>query len=176
MASGSTPVYGIPYPLITDGVNITGDIQSLATTVEGVLLTKSTVAEVALKAPINSPTFTGTPLLTSNPAADDNSTKIASTAFVVNQASSTLPLINGSAAVGISLKYARADHVHPSDTSKANLSGATFTGAVIFDDSISGTTGSFSGNITGIYPTDDNHLVTKKYVDENTNSFFLMGA
>jgi hypothetical protein len=43
-------------------------------------------------------------------------------------ASSTTPLVNGTAAIGTSTTYARADHVHPSDTAKASLaSDNTFT-------------------------------------------------
>lgn len=38
------------------------------------------------------------------------------------------PLMDGTAAVGTSTKYARQDHVHPKDTSKANLASPTFTG------------------------------------------------
>ncbi len=38
------------------------------------------------------------------------------------------PLIDGTAAVGTSLLYARQDHVHPTDTSRAALAGPTFTG------------------------------------------------
>ena len=45
-------------------------------------------------------------------AADTNSVALATTAFVVGQASSTAPAATGTAAVGTSLKYARADHVH----------------------------------------------------------------
>ena len=46
-------------------------------------------------------------------AADNNTTALATTAFVVGQASSTAPSNDASAAaVGTSLKYARADHVH----------------------------------------------------------------
>ena len=62
-------------------------------------------------AKLASPTLTGTPLSTTA-AADTNSTQIATTAFVVGQASSTTPAADGTAAVGTSLKYARADHVH----------------------------------------------------------------
>ena len=47
-------------------------------------------------------------------AVDTNNTELATTAFVVGQASSTTPLADGTAAVGTSLRYARADHVHPS--------------------------------------------------------------
>ena len=79
------------------------------------------------RAPLASPSLTGTPLSTTA-AADTNTTQIATTAYVVGQASSTAPADNGTAAVGTSLKYARADHVHASDTTKANLASPTFTG------------------------------------------------
>ena len=68
-------------------------------------------ASISGFAPLSSPTLTGTPLSTTA-AADTNTTQIATTAFVVGQASSTTPASNGTAAVGTSLKYARADHVH----------------------------------------------------------------
>jgi hypothetical protein len=38
--------------------------------------------------------------------------------------------MDGTAAVGSSAKYAKEDHRHPSDTSKANVASPTFTGAV----------------------------------------------
>ena len=45
------------------------------------------------------------------PSTDNNSTNIATTAFVVGQASATTPIVDGTAAVGTSLRYARQDHV-----------------------------------------------------------------
>jgi hypothetical protein len=63
-------------------------------------------------------------------AADTNTTGLATTAFVVGQAGSATPVVNGTAAIGTSLRYARQDHVHPTDTSRAALAGATFTGKV----------------------------------------------
>ena len=69
------------------------------------------VGDVSGAAPLASPTLTGTPLSTTA-AADTNTTQIATTAYVVGQASSTTPAATGTAAVGTSLKYARADHVH----------------------------------------------------------------
>ena len=68
-----------------------------------------------------SPTLAGIPLSTTA-SADTNTTQIATTAFVIGQASSVSPAMNGAATVGTSLRYARADHVHPSDTSKVNTS------------------------------------------------------
>jgi hypothetical protein len=62
------------------------------------------------------------------PAADTNSVALATTAYVVGQAGSATPLVNGTAAVGTSLRYARQDHVHPTDTTRAALASPTFTG------------------------------------------------
>lgn len=42
MATGSTPTYNLPYPLITDPVDVHGDIQELATGVENVLSSQLT--------------------------------------------------------------------------------------------------------------------------------------
>lgn len=80
-------------------------------------------------APLASPTFTGTPAVPTA-AADTSTTQAASTAFVLGQANSTAGTIamNGTQAAGTSAKYARADHVHPSDTTRAPLASPTFTG------------------------------------------------
>ena len=45
-------------------------------------------------------------------------------------ASTTAPLMDGTAAVGVSNAFARGDHVHPSDDSKLSLSGGTMTGSL----------------------------------------------
>jgi hypothetical protein len=37
MSSGSTPIYDLPYPVLSDPVNVSGDIQSLAEQIELVL-------------------------------------------------------------------------------------------------------------------------------------------
>lgn len=79
------------------------------------------------KANLASPTFTGTPLSTTA-AVDTNTTQIATTAFVLGQASASNPIVNGTVAIGTSTRYARADHVHPTDTSRAALASPTFTG------------------------------------------------
>ncbi len=80
-------------------------------------------------APLVSPTFTGVPAAPTA-AADTNTTQLATTAFVLAQASATAPVVNGTAAVGVSVRFARADHVHPSDTSRAPLASPQFTGSV----------------------------------------------
>lgn len=93
-------------------------------------------------------------------AIDNNSTTIATTAYVVGQAAGTAPVMDGTATVGTSLRYARQDHVHPSDTTRAPLASPTFTGTVTIPAgaSISGYaplaspsftgTASFAGDVT----------------------------
>jgi hypothetical protein len=88
-------------------------------------------------APLASPTFTGTPAAPT-PATADNTTKIATTAYVQNQGyattvslpppSSVTPNMDGTGSAGIATAYARGDHIHPSDTSRAPLASPAFTG------------------------------------------------
>lgn len=94
-------------------------------------------AQDALKANLASPTFTGDPKAPT-PAAGDNDTSIATTAFVTAalatgggggpSPATVSPLMDGVAAVGTTTKYAREDHRHPSDTSLAPLASPAFTG------------------------------------------------
>lgn len=81
----------------------------------------------ALKANLASPTFTGTPAAPTA-AVDTNTTQLATTAMVLAQAAAATPIIDGVAAVGTSTRFARADHVHPTDTTRAPLASPTFTG------------------------------------------------
>ena len=116
-------------------------------------------------APLASPTFTGIPSAPTA-AASTNTTQVATTAFVMNQislgggvlsfnnragavtltladvttahpASTTNPLMNGTAGPGSSTAWSRGDHIHPVDTSRAAasalagylpLTGGTLTG------------------------------------------------
>ena len=98
-------------------------------------------------APLASPTFTGIPSAPTA-AASTNTTQLATTAFVMNQislgggvlsfnnragavtltladvttafpASTTNPLMNGTAGPGSAAAWSRGDHIHPVDTSRA---------------------------------------------------------
>jgi trimeric autotransporter adhesin len=88
-----------------------------------------TTAGMSSYAPLASPALTGTPTSTTA-AADTNTTQIATTAFVLGQASASAPLVNGTAAVGTATRWARGDHVHPTDTTRAPLASPTFTGTL----------------------------------------------
>lgn len=85
-------------------------------------------ADIAGGAPLASPTFTGTPSVPTA-AVDTSTTQAASTQFVLSQAASVAPQMNGSASAGTATRFARADHVHASDTSRAPLASPTFTGS-----------------------------------------------
>jgi hypothetical protein len=92
-------------------------------------VTSSIQTQLDAKSPLASPAFTGEPTApTAN--ADQTDTAIATTAFVIGQASASTPEANGTAAVGTSKKYARADHVHATDTTLAPKADPTFTGTV----------------------------------------------
>lgn len=49
------------------------------------------------------------------------------------------PLMDGTVAVGTSLLYARQDHIHPTDTSRAPLASPTFTGVPAAPTAVPGT-------------------------------------
>jgi hypothetical protein len=82
------------------------------------------------RAPLASPTFTGTPAAPTA-AVDTNTTQLATTAYVIAQASAVgdgTPAMDGTATRGTSTHWARADHVHPTDTSRAPLASPALTG------------------------------------------------
>lgn len=106
-------------------------------------------ASISGFAPLASPSLTGTPLSTTA-AVDTNTTQIATTAFVVAQAGAATPLVDGTAAVGTSLRYARADHVHPTDTSRAPLDSPSLTGTPL--------------SITAAADTNTTQIATTAYV------------
>lgn len=85
-------------------------------------ISTATQAALDLKAPLASPALTGTPTAPTA-AVDTNTTQVASCAFVLGQAASVNPLMDGSVAVGTSLRFARQDHVHPVDTSRSPVAG-----------------------------------------------------
>lgn len=115
------------------GITATGVITSptinASTTLQvaGSPIASTNLSDTALLARLASPTFTGVPAAPTA-AVDTNTTQIATTAFVVAQASSATPIIDGTGTVGTSLRYARQDHIHPTDTTRAPLASPTFTG------------------------------------------------
>jgi Chaperone of endosialidase len=121
-------------------------------------------------APLASPAFTGAP--TAPTAGPGNSTQqLATTAFVsaaiAAAASTTVPLMNGTAAIGTATTYARANHVHPTDTSLAPLSGAAFTGGVS-TPTLTATNATVSNTLTAEAATVNSTLTAGAGVFSNT--------
>jgi hypothetical protein len=99
-----------------------------------------------------SPTFTGVPAAPTA-AVDTNTTQLATTAYVLAQAAAATPLVDGTAAVGTSTRYARADHVHPTDTTRAPLASPTFTGTPSLPTGTTGVTQTAGNNTTALATT-----------------------
>lgn len=87
-------------------------------------------------APKASPAFNGTPT-TPTASLRTNTTQIASTAFVYSELearkSAALPAMSGTAFIGSTDRFAREDHVHPTDATRAPIASPTFTGTVTSD-------------------------------------------
>jgi len=97
-----------------------------------------TLADIPNAASLVSPAFTGTPVAPTV-ASSDSSTALATTAFVKSLAASTTPIVDGTAAVGVSTSFARADHVHPTDGTRAPLASPAFTGVPTAPTATAGT-------------------------------------
>jgi hypothetical protein len=96
-------------------------------------------------APLASPLFTGNPTAPTVTPSTDSTTKLATTAFVASAlpvASNLNPVMNGVAAAGVGVLWARTDHVHPSDTSRlAVVGGQTISGGFALTPNNLGTIG-----------------------------------
>ena len=136
---GDDHIRMIKQVLLTDFPNIAGAVTADHTELsycDGV--TSAIQTQLNAKAPLASPALTGVPTVPTA-AADTNTTQAASTAFMVGQAGSASPAMNGVATVGTSLRYARQDHVHPTDTSRAPLASPALTGTPTVPTAATGT-------------------------------------
>jgi hypothetical protein len=91
---------------------------------DAITLTQSQVTnlttDLAAKAALASPTLTGTPAAPTA-TVDTDTTQIATTAFVLAQAGTATPIVEGVGAAGTSTRFARQDHVHPSGGGGASI-------------------------------------------------------
>lgn len=129
--------------VLADGTNDTKypSVKAVKDYVDQATLGTALAADLANKANILSPTFTGVPTAPT-PASSDNSTKIATTAFVQ------------AATAGIALQA--------SVDSKANINSPTFTGTPVLPSGTTGVTQASGDNST--------KLATTAYVDAQVAS------
>jgi hypothetical protein len=125
-------------------------------TITGTLSSQADLqAALNLKANIAGPTFTGV-ASAPTPAQDLNTTQLATTQWYISQASAVIPPIDGGVgAVGVSARFARADHQHPPNASAGTVTAVTIAAANGFTGTVAnqGTTPALTiipGNITPI--------------------------
>lgn len=108
-AATSTTLGGVIIPSGSGlTINASGDLAANVLSVAGRTgAVTLTVTDVSGAAPLLSPTFTGTPKITTTPATGDNSTAIADTAYVyaATQGSQTVALSNISPVVLVATQY-----------------------------------------------------------------------
>ena len=103
------------------------------------------------RAPVASPTFTGTVTIPAGASIAGYATTAS-----VPVASTTTPVINGTAAVGTGTTWARADHVHPTDTTRAAASAIPIATTILPNINGAASIGVDSGWARGdhTHPTD----------------------
>lgn len=119
LGKASSTDYDLAWVTRLDPANNLSDVSNTATARTNLSVYSISAVDTALglKANLASPTFTGVPAAPTA-VVDTNTTQLATTAYVVGQAGTATPIVNGTGAVGTSLRYARQDHVHPTDTSR----------------------------------------------------------
>lgn len=131
------------------GNNTTKSASTAFTTAAVAVETSRATTAEALKAPIASPTFTGTPL-TTNPTYPDNTTKIASTKYVTDAISAaTLAPVTNLGAVLVQTSSSVDQNVSANTTTKVHFNNLTagFDALSEFNTS----TNVFTASATGYY-------------------------
>ena len=107
----------VPQDVFAEWGSISGDINAQ----------NDLMGLLALKAPLANPTFTGL-VQAPTPPLDNNSTQVSTTAWFFGQAFDGVPVMDGIAASGDSTRWARGNHRHPTDTTRAPLDSPVLTG------------------------------------------------
>ena len=106
--------------------------------------------------------------ITITPDATNDKITIAATNTTYTPASAS-PLMDGTAAVGTSVKYAREDHVHPSDTTRVptsrKVNGKTLSSDITLSASdVSAIPTSAKGAANGVCPLNANSIIDSAYL------------
>lgn len=106
--------------------------------------------------------------ITLTPDATNDKVTITATDTTYTPASAS-PVMNGTAAVGTSVKYAREDHVHPSDTSRVPTTRKINNKALSADitlsaSDVSAIPTSAKGTANGVCPLNANAVIDSQYL------------
>jgi hypothetical protein len=142
---------------VTTNANLTGHITSVG---NAAVLGSFTSAQLATA--LTDETGTGANVFATSPTLVTPNIGVASgTSFnSITALSSTSPAMDGTATIGTGTTVARADHIHPIDTSRAPLASPTFTGTPTAPTATAGTnttqlaTTAFVVSIVGIQGVD----------------------
>lgn len=135
---------GVPYPQATDPANVPADLGSLAAWIDahawgGVQTTTQRDLLSGTNLWAGMVIFNSTlGRLEINPSGSAGSANWAA-AFVIPAAGTLAPLMDGAVAVGTSSAFAREDHGHPTDSSRAPLASPAFTGTPTVPTASAGT-------------------------------------
>ena len=95
-----------------------------------VTTTRTCTVDQALSASLNNQLLSPPPIGTVTPNIASFTAVTGASFNSITGLSSTNPLMNGTASTGTAVTVARADHIHPSDTSLLPLSGGAMTGSI----------------------------------------------
>lgn len=146
----STPTVSIQAASKTqDGYMSSEAFTKLDGIAEGATANVGTVTNVSGTAPISVSNGTSTPTVSIAAASGSSAGSMSSghytklegieTGATKNAATATTPKMDGTAAVGTETAYAKGDHVHPTDTSRAPLASPEFSGTPTAPTATAGT-------------------------------------
>lgn len=128
-----TPVSGVATNLTGTASGLTAGNVTTNANLTGVITSVGNATSIASQTGTgtkfvvdNGPTLTGVPSAPTA-AVDTNTTQIATTAMVLAQASASTPIIDGTGTIGTSTRFARADHIHPTDTTRQAADAQLFS-------------------------------------------------
>ena len=108
---------------------------------------------------------------------DSTNDKITITAKdTTYSASTSTPLMDGTASVGTSSAYSRGDHVHPSDTAKVSKSGDTMTGELIVPNITVNYAATFNGVTVEGYGSDTYGESGFNFLGQNSDEAVIIGG
>lgn len=148
--ASTTPAISMSAASATDdGYMTSAQFSKLAGIAEGATANTGTVTNVSGTAPISVSNQTTTPTISISAASGSVAGSMSSAHYTKlegiaagatkNAATTTTPKMDGTAAVGTETAYAKGDHVHPTDTSRAPVASPTFTGTPAAPTAAAGT-------------------------------------